>query len=385
MKKIYSQFIFKALFIFLLCLITTEISISQIQTAFTLKGECNIPDGLVHLGLIDESYNSSKVEGYDANLINGHFSIEAPITDPSAFRLFIKQKGIVIYVSNMFFVEKGLQTISINAREYGSLPTIDNASMKELKSDYTLWFQSYNNEEEKLNFKRDSLSLIYNNSLPLKETSELMNGRVKLSVQNDTLLLQYTKKHPKSFVALWKLAERLTDGYEVIFDSIFTCFSQEIKATYTAKVLTEKLKTARIGKIGNRFPDLYLSDSKTKILVPVVQTKNKYTLIDFWFSSCGPCKAQLQELKRLYDSYFSRGFNIIGISVDQRENISNWRNAINSNSLTWPQYLDLDLKESQKLSILSYPSNFLLNKEGIIIAKDISLYDLSKILEDNLK
>ena len=362
-----------------------EISVSQSYNSFVLKGKCSISDGLIHLGTLDGNYYPCIVDGYDVKLINGYFSIDAPIKYPYAFRILIKQNGVLVYVSDMFFVEKGLQTININVGENKGLLTIDNTSMEELKSDYALWFKSYNSEVNEFNIKKDSLLHIYNNSLPSKETSRLMNEMDKLSAHNDTLLLQYTKKHPGSFVALWKLVDKVTNGYKVIFDSILTCFSPEIKATYTAKALMETLKTARIGRVGNHFPALYLSDTKTKILLQTIQTNSKYTLIDFWFSSCAPCKSQFQELRRLYDSYSFKGFNIIGISVDQEEDIDKWRSAINSYGLIWPQYLDLNQTESRKLSILSYPSNFLLDEKGIIIAKNISLYDLSKILEDNLR
>jgi len=384
MKRINDLFLSKVTFILLLCFLTIEISIGQSNALFILEGKCSIQNGIIHLGAIDRSYYPNSEEGYTVKLINGYFKFQAPIKYPYAFRLLIKQKGKLVFVSDMFFVEKGLQTININTGTSGNLPEINNILMKELKIDYANWFQSYYNIETKFNNKRDSLLHVFDNTLPLKVSSALMIAMDDLSSQNDTLLLQYTKKHPGSYVALWKLADKVTNGYKVIFDSILNCFSPNIKTTHTAKVLSEKLSTARVGSIGNRFPDLNISDTKRKILLHVIKENNKYTLIDFWFSSCSPCKAQFQELKRLYKSFSSKGFNIIGISVDSKEDFRNWQNVIYTSNLTWPQYLDIDQTVSRKLSILSYPSNFLLDKEGVIIYKNITLYELGKLLNDNL-
>ena len=299
--------------------------------------------------------------------------------------IFNTRNGSIVYVSDLFYVEKGLQTIKINTNESGGLPLINNSTIKELKLIYAPWFESYNNKIIKYINKKDSVKKVYKNALPLNDECELEHEMKILSYINDSLLLLYTRKHPDSYVALWKLVDNVINGYKDIYDSIAISFSKKIKKTYTARVLVEKLKTARVGRIGNRFPILNLSDSKKNILVNAVHSNIKFTLIDLWFSDCSPCKAQFLELEKLYENYSNKGFNIIGISVDQKVDLEKWKKTINLYSLTWEQYLDLDSKETRKLSILVYPSNFLLDEKGIIIDKNITLTDLSKILKKNLK
>ena len=75
----------------------------------------------------------------------------------------------------------------------------------------------------------------------------------------------------------------------------------------------------------------------------------------------------------------------MGISTDKEKDISNWKQIINKKGLKWKQYIDLDGFDSKLKSINQYPTNFLLNKDGIIIKKDISLFDLEKFLQQNLK
>jgi thiol-disulfide isomerase/thioredoxin len=385
MKKMIDLFVFKVLFVILFCFLTTEMSFSQSKDTFTLQGECNIQYGLVHLEPIDSIYYPSNINDYTTELSKGKFTFEAPLKYPLAFRIFVMKKGILVYHSEIFYVDKGLQTIKVNTKESGSLPEIKNTTMQELLFEYPPFFKIYNLNCEKYNQKKDSLQKVYNHKFPTNIDSGLANEKKILSNQEDSILLIYTKQHPDSYVALWKVVDKVTGGYKDIYDSILVKFSNNIKKTYTLETLVEKMKTASVVKIGNSFPALSLSDSKQNINLNEVYSTNKLTLVDFWFSDCSPCKAQFPELRRLFENYSNKGFNIIGISVDQKGDVEKWEKTINTNGLIWSQYLDSDRNETRKLSISNFPSNFLLNENGIIIAKNITLTDLSKLLEDNLK
>jgi len=148
MKKMIDLFVFKALFVFLFCFLTTEMSFSQTKDTFTLQGECNIQYGLVHLEPIDSIYYPSNINGYTTELSKGKFTFNAPIKYPLAFRIFVMEKGIVVYHSELFFVDKGLQTIKVNAKETGSLPEMNNTTMQELLVEYPTFFKIYNLNSE---------------------------------------------------------------------------------------------------------------------------------------------------------------------------------------------------------------------------------------------
>ncbi|MDP3912618.1 MAG: TlpA disulfide reductase family protein [Bacteroidota bacterium] len=169
------------------------------------------------------------------------------------------------------------------------------------------------------------------------------------------------------------------------YDSIYAQFSTTIKNTYTGEVLARKLKAAKIARIGSVFPSLNLSDSKKQKVLTVSNSHNKFTLIDFWYSHCGPCIGQFEALKKLYSTYKTEGFSIIGISNENSKTIADWENVIKKHQLPWEQFLDLNGKECSNLSIYVFPSNFLLNDKGVIIAKHINTNDLSSFLEKNLK
>ncbi len=357
----------------------------QTHDTFTLQGECNIQNGLVHLEPIDSIYYPSKICSFTTILSNGRFTFKGPIKYPLAYRLFVIENNKVVYHSNLFFVNKGLQTIMVNTKELGSLPEINNTTMQELRVNYFHSFKTYYLNVERNNLKRDSLNKTYNYKLPITVDSDLANEMKVLSNQEDSILLFYTKKHPNSYVALWKIVDKVTGGYNEIYESIISNFSDKIKKNYTGKLLSNYMKTAKVAKIGNIFPTLTLFDSIQNINIITKYSNNKFTLIDFWFSDCSPCKAQFQELRRLYEKYSIKGFDIISISIDQPEDIAKWKKTVNIYGLIWKQYLDINKNESRKLSIFSFPSNYLLDENGIILAKNIPLADLSEFLRVNIK
>ena len=120
------------------------------------------------------------------------------------------------------------------------------------------------------------------------------------------------------------------------------------------------------------FPSIPLNSIDS--LNPIIK-KNKFTLLDFWFSTCMPCIKQFPSFKNTYDLNKSKGFEIIGISVDR--NKSTWQESIHKHDLNWLQYLDSYKIITQKLNISSFPTNYLLDNNGKIIKKNISPEDLA--------
>jgi alkyl hydroperoxide reductase subunit AhpC len=86
-------------------------------------------------------------------------------------------------------------------------------------------------------------------------------------------------------------------------------------------------------------------------------------------------------LKKIYAKYHNEEFEIIGVSVDQKLQKEEWKKTIAKYSLPWVQYWDIDGKKAAELNIIAYPTNFLLDENGIIIAKNIDPITLEKLLE----
>lgn len=87
------------------------------------------------------------------------------------------------------------------------------------------------------------------------------------------------------------------------------------------------------------------------------------------------------EFKFFFEKYHKNKLDIISISVDDNADINDWKNVIAKFSLPWKQYVDLNRKEIHRLSIQEFPTNFLLDDTGKIIATNIEPKGLELLLE----
>ncbi len=100
--------------------------------------------------------------------------------------------------------------------------------------------------------------------------------------------------------------------------------------------------------------------------------KGKYVLLDFWASWCRPCRVENPHLVKVYHKYQDKGFEIFQVSLDKKQ--ESWVEAIEKDSLNWPQVSDLKYwnSEAAKLyKVQSIPANFLIDRTGRIVAKNL--------------
>ncbi|MBA3710073.1 MAG: TlpA family protein disulfide reductase [Planctomycetes bacterium] len=122
---------------------------------------------------------------------------------------------------------------------------------------------------------------------------------------------------------------------------------------------------------GKPFPEFSFTDlAGTKHAL--ADYHGKVLLLDFWATWCGPCVAELPNVKAAYDAYHSQGFEIVGISLDQdRAKLDKF---LADKGLTWTQSFDgkgWQNEVAQQFGINSIPAAFLIDGEGKLIAKGL--------------
>jgi thiol-disulfide isomerase/thioredoxin len=105
-------------------------------------------------------------------------------------------------------------------------------------------------------------------------------------------------------------------------------------------------------------------------------------LLDFWASWCGPCRASNKELVKLYSKYKDKGFQILGVSLDDDK--AAWKKAVAADKITWLQVNANGGWESPSLlkwEISALPTSFLIDKNGTLLAMDLEGKELEKALK----
>ncbi|WPO77692.1 TlpA disulfide reductase family protein [Flavobacterium sp. KACC 22761] len=129
--------------------------------------------------------------------------------------------------------------------------------------------------------------------------------------------------------------------------------------------------------VGNIAPEIELPDTKGN-LVALSSFRGSLVLVDFWASWCGPCIKEQPTLLKLHNAYPEK-LSIYGVSMDTKKPL--WTGAIAKGKLPWTNVSDLKYWQSPVVAdymLQSVPLNFLIDKNGIILAKNIH----GKALED---
>jgi peroxiredoxin len=141
-----------------------------------------------------------------------------------------------------------------------------------------------------------------------------------------------------------------------------------VKASYPGRRLGEivnGLKSVNVGGIAPEI-DLPTPDGGS---IKLSSLRGKYVLVDFWASWCGPCIAEVPNVKEVYDKYHDKGFEILGVSLDDKAD--RWTDAIRRHDLNWHHVSSLNgwkCPVAVRYNVTSIPRTLLLDKEGCVIA-----------------
>ncbi|MBE7178240.1 MAG: AhpC/TSA family protein [Mucilaginibacter polytrichastri] len=152
----------------------------------------------------------------------------------------------------------------------------------------------------------------------------------------------------------------------------------------TVRAFINHMEAVKPVAVGATAPDFTMPGVNGKP-VKLADFRGKYLLIDFWASWCGPCRQENPNVVKAFNQYKDKGFTILGVSLDESEGA--WKNAIKADGLDWAHASELKRFNGpvvEQYQVQAIPTNFLLDKDGKIVAKNLRGPALEEFLQKTL-
>ena len=347
----------------------------QENTGYVVEGTvANGVDGeYVYLNTIGR-----KAEVLDSALIKGGKFQFKGNPETAVFPKAVSYSSKEGKIAAMLFLDKGTIKVALDKEN----PTVSGTVNNELLRTFMAEYKKTNEEMQGIykSYRSDS-------TLTEEQRADLMKQLEQKGEDQDAYVLaQMTANAANPFGAY--LMASFGMGADV--DKLAELLSQvpaELASSEAITGLKEYVQHCQNTAVGKKFVDFAMKTPEGKdVKLSDFIGKDKYTLVDFWASWCGPCRREMPVVVEAYKKFKSKGFGIVGVSLDQ--SADQWKKAIKDLNITWPQMSDLKAWqcEGAKLyGVRGIPATVLIDKEGTIVARDLRGEELIKKLEELYK
>ncbi|WP_236676123.1 TlpA disulfide reductase family protein [Chryseolinea lacunae] len=343
------------------CLVVLTLATSSLyaQKGFTLAGSIK---GL-SVKYMYMRYQVKGVESFDSCLVkNGTFSFKGKVgAEPTMGIIYSPEARFqkVFYIENLPMKVEGTSDALTNLKVSGS----------PAQNDFTVL-------EDGVQVLRNKVTALYTQSEKAKKEADSLYNSEK------DLRKQFVLTHPKSYASLNELLNWVGEDNLDEATNIYNGLDANLKKTEKAAEIVARIENLKKTKVGNGFIDFKQTDLDGKT-VSLSSYKGNYVLLEFWASWCGPCRQENPNLKKEYELYKDKGFQVLGVSLD--DNATKWKKAIEKDGLPWAHVSDLkgwNNEAAVQYGVRAIPANFLIDPQGKIIARNLRGEELAKKLEE---
>lgn len=329
----------------------------QSADRFTISGKIeNASDGWVILNRLSEN----DLQPIDSvKMKNGSFKLQGNISIPDFYYLLFRSDDQYLEI----VLQPGTLTIGGTFEE----PVYSGMPLQEKYNNFQAGLREYDHQFSELSEQYHQASVSGNEMI-----KRLIEEKArKLEENRNERILSFARENTDNVIAPFLLYNNLESfDIEVVKEVMASVDSAVHPSNYYQMLATEVEKRLRLA-IGQPAP-IFTQNDPDGNPVSLESFRGKYVLIDFWASWCQPCRLENPYLVKVYEEFQPRGFEILGVSLDRDRNA--WLKAIADDRLTWKHVSDLKFwnnEVARLYSINSIPSNFLVNPDGIIVARNL--------------
>ncbi|MDD4609255.1 MAG: TlpA disulfide reductase family protein [Bacteroidaceae bacterium] len=314
---------------------------------------------------------NKKLTSIDSTYVKENkFTFKGDASQPD-LRFILHKKGTRSGVV-AFFTEAGTVKVDLTSDQ----PTIGGTTSNTA-------FQLFQDSVSTLRNKMTAYIEMYKNTGSTEEQKEeAKNGFNSLQEEHSNFTTRTIKSNLSNILGAFLLESNsyIMESNEI--DSLLQKIDQRFLSRPGLVKLAKRIEDTRKTQVGQMFSDIVANTPQDKMdSLSNYAGKGNYVLVDFWASWCGPCREEMPNLVNLYKKYHAKGFEVVGISLDQEK--KSWVDGLKKLEMTWPQLSDLkgwECKGAQTYGVRSIPHTVLISPEGKIIKKNLRGEELEKEL-----